>query len=274
MSFNNDLNSSRTQFYSFANRQFMEFDLKKALEALMLSTAEPISLKELVRVFARYHSQMKESLEAEKVLEEELLALPEPVSQIQISAALDELMDAAEVEDRAYRIVEGPNGYQIVTAPQFAEYVRLLRGEPRPMRLSPAALETLSIIAYRQPITRAEIEMIRGVSVDGPVNRLIELELAYITGRAELPGRPIQYGTSDKFLEFVGIKDLDSLPASDVLSNQEINDWMQRGVESRKLISDRDVGLAEETETLTLDKQNSESDWQQENIESDTASNA
>jgi segregation and condensation protein B len=254
----------------------MESDLKKTLEALLLSTAEPISLKELVQVFTRHHSQLQEALEAEKAPEEELAAISGLVTETQIGAALAELMDVAEVEDKAYRIAEGPNGYQIVTAPQFAEYVRLLRGEPRPMRLSPAALETLSIIAYRQPVTRAEIEAIRGVSVDGPLNRLIELELGHVTGRAELPGRPIQYGTTDKFLEFVGIKGLDALPASDVLSNPQIDDWMQRNAESQTLISDRDVGLAEESEpdALVLSEQRSESDWRMENIESDAASDA
>jgi segregation and condensation protein B len=216
----------------------MEIDLKKTLEALLLSTAEPISLEELVQVFARHHSQVREALEAEKASEEELTAIFGPATQAQISAAIDELINVAEIEDKAYRIIEGPNGYQIVTAPQFAEYVRLLRGEPRPTRLSPAALETLSIVAYRQPVTRAEMEAIRGVSVDGPLNRLIELELVHVTGRSELPGRPIQYGTTDKFLEFVGIKDLDELPASDVLDKQEVDDWIRRDTESQTQVSD------------------------------------
>ena len=253
----------------------MEIDLKKTLEALLLSTAEPISLKELVQVFARHHSQVKEALEAEKASEEELAAISEPATQVQISAALVELINVAEVEDKAYRIAEGPNGYQMVTAPQFAEHVRLLRGEPRPARLSPAALETLSIVAYRQPVTRAEIEVIRGVSIDGPLNRLIELELAHVIGRAELPGRPIQYGTTDKFLEFVGIKNLDELPASDVLNKQQVDDWIQSDAESQTTINDKDVGLAEESasETLAPVQQNKASDWKMENIESDAASN-
>ena len=253
----------------------MEIDLKKTLEALLLSTAEPISLKELVQVFARHHSQVREALEAERAPEEELAAISGPATQAQISSALAELINVAEVEDKAYRIVEGPNGYQIVTAPQFAEYVRLLRGEPRPTRLSPAALETLSIVAYRQPVTRAEMEAIRGVSVDGPLNRLIELELAHVTGRSELPGRPIQYGTTDKFLEFVGIKDLDELPASDVLNKQQVDEWIQRDAESQMQINDKDVGLAEESEfdAQASGEQSDAFDWQMENIESDAASN-
>lgn len=252
----------------------MEFDLKKTLEALLLSTAEPIDLKDLAQVFARHRSQVQEALEAEKASEEEFAAVYEPVTREQINAALSELANAAEVDDKAYRIVDGLNGYQMVTAPNFAEYVRLLRGEPRPMKLSPAALETLSIVAYRQPVTRAEIEAIRGVSIDGPLNRLIELDLVLVAGRSELPGRPIQYGTTDRFLEFVGIKELASLPASDVLSNQQIDDWLQRDAASQMPVSDKDVGLAEEPEQkeLALNEQNRQSDWRIENIESDAAS--
>ena len=253
----------------------MEFDLKKTLEALLLSTAEPIGLKDLMKIFARYHSELVEAVEAEKGTEEaeEAIEIPAKVTSAQIHEAISQLMDAAEVENKAYRLIEGPNGFQIVTAPQFAEFVRLLRGEPRPMKLSPAALETMSIVAYRQPVTRAEMEAIRGVSVDGPLNRLIELELVHVTGRAELPGRPIQYGTTEKFLEFTGIKELDELPASDVLSNHQIDDWMRRSEEPEEEITDEDMGLAKERkpDELPLDETFVEVDWQKENAESDAA---
>jgi len=254
----------------------MDFDLKKTLEALLLSTAEPITLKDVVKIFARYHLELSQALEDakdEKDEEAELMEVPSLVTQAQIRDMLIELTDEAEVQDKAYRVVEGPNGYQIVTAPQFAEFVRLLRGEPRPMKLSPAALETMSIIAYRQPVTRAEMEAIRGVSVDSALNKLIELELALVTGRAELPGRPIQYGTTEKFLEFTGIKELDELPASDVLTNHQIDDWMRRSDEEPEEISDEDVGLSKEPrpDELPLDEKFVEVDWQRENAESDAA---
>ena len=92
-------------------------------------------------------------------------------------------MEEAELEDRAYRLVDGPKGFYLATAPQFSDYIRLLRAEPKPMKLTMATLETLSIIAYRQPVTRAEIESIRGVSVDSPVNRLLEIELIEVIGQ-------------------------------------------------------------------------------------------
>jgi segregation and condensation protein B len=254
----------------------MKFNLPKTLEAILLSTAEPIAVKDLVKLFARYHQEAVEAAEEAKASTEEdasEIEVPDLVTQPQIREALTVLTDAAEVEDKAYRIVEGPSGYQLVTAPQFAEFVRLLRGEPRPMKLSPAALETMSIIAYRQPVTRAEMEAIRGVSVDSALNKLLELELVHVTGRAELPGRPIQYGTTEKFLEFTGIKELDELPASDVLSNHQIDDWMRQSEEPPDEISDEDVGLAKEPnpDELPLDQEFAEIDWQRENAESDAA---
>ena len=254
----------------------MEFNLQKTLKALLLSISEPISMKDLVKLFARHYEEaLAAAEEAKESTEEDAsdVELPELVTQAAIREALTVLTDAAEVEDEAYRIIEGPNGYQIVTAPQYAEFVRMLRGEPRPMKLSPAALETMSIIAYRQPVTRAEMEAIRGVSIDSALNKLLELELVQVTGRAELPGRPIQYGTTEEFLEFTGIKELDELPASDVLTNHQIDEWMRHTDEPVEEISDTDVGLAKEPnpDELPLDESFAEIDWKKENAESDAA---
>jgi segregation and condensation protein B len=121
--------------------------------------------------------------------------------------------------------------------------VRILRDDPPPLKLSQSSLETLAIVAYRQPVTRTEIESIRGVSAEAGINKLLERELIYIVGRADLPGRPIQYGTTDQFLEFVGVKALDELPASDVLSNRQIDDWLQAVVNPGKPPADAEMGL-------------------------------
>ena len=255
----------------------MEFNLKKTLEALLLSTADPISAKSVVKIFERYNQHLLETQGRSTEVEDdgvEIQIMSTLYSFNQICEAFSQLTDEAEVQDKAYRIVEGPNGYQVVTAPQHAEFVRLLRGQPRPLKLSSAALETMSIIAYRQPVTRAEVEAIRGVSVDSSLNKLIDLELVYITGRAELPGRPIQYGTTEKFLEFTGIKELDELPASDILSNHQIDEWMRRSDEPKDEISDEDVGLKKEpkSDELPLDEKYIEIDWKKENTESDAAS--
>lgn len=261
----------------FASKLYrMQPELNQTLEALLLSTAEPLTVRNLTDVFTRYHRDQVEALQAaaqEEGTEVSEIELPAPVKTAQIKEAIVAITEKAEAEDKAYRVVEGPNGFQIMTAPQYAELVRLLRKEPRPMKLSPAALETLSIVAYRQPVTRAEIEAIRGVSADSALNRLIEHELVHVTGRAELPGRPIQYGTTDGFLEFTGIKELDQLPASDVLSNHQIDDWMRASESTEPEPSDADVGLAEEPslEELPLDQEFAEIDWQNENAESDAA---
>jgi len=108
--------------------------------------------------------------------------------------------------------------WQFVTQPEFAPWLRALTGErARPGRLSQPALETVTIIAYRQPLTRAEIEQIRGVSVDGVMQTLLERGLVEPTGRAEAVGRPMQYGTTKLFLEYFGLRSLEDLPAADEL---------------------------------------------------------
>jgi segregation and condensation protein B len=149
-------------------------------------------------------------------------------------------------------LIEGASGWRLVTHPRFARWVRLLRNEPPPVRLSPSSLETLAVVAYRQPVTRAEIEQIRGVSAEAGITKLLERDLVYIVGRADLPGRPIQYGTTDAFLEFVGIKSLDELPASDVLSPRQIDAWLQTSANPRAA-GDSDMGLDEtEEEQMSL----------------------
>jgi segregation and condensation protein B len=143
--------------------------------------------------------------------------------------------------------MQGPTGFRLVVAPEYGEWVRLLRDAPKPLRLSQASLETLALVAYRQPVTRAEIEAVRGVATDSALNRLLELELVYVSGRAELPGRPIQYATTVKFLEFCGIRSLEELPATDVLTPAQLNEWIRRATEPQaqpELLSDADMGLA------------------------------
>ncbi|OUV91224.1 MAG: SMC-Scp complex subunit ScpB [Puniceicoccaceae bacterium TMED149] len=248
----------------------MSLDLKKTVEALLMSTSDPLSLKDLMSVFQKYKEQLEAEASAEDAGEEDLI-LADTVKKNDLESVLKTITEEAESNDLSYRLVEGPKGYFLSTAPQYSDFVRLLRAEPKPMKLTMATLETLSIVAYRQPVTRAEIEAIRGVSVDSPINRLLELELIVVTGRAELPGRPIQYGTTDQFLEFSGIKDLQELPASDIMTNVQIDDFMRKDSEEESVVSDESVGLPKEAEPseLPLDETFVEVDWQKENIESD-----
>ena len=126
--------------------------------------------------------------------------------------------------------------------PAFSQAVERALAPVRKQTLTQAALETLCVVAYRQPVTRAEIEAIRGVNADGAISRLSEKELIYISGRADLPGRPIQYATTQNFLDYAGINSLDELPASDVLSPGQIAEWIRRAGSGEE-ISDTHVGL-------------------------------
>jgi segregation and condensation protein B len=125
-----------------------------------------------------------------------------------------ELKTLYDEEGRGLQIREVAGGYQMCTRPQFANYVEAFL-QPELPALSMAALETLAIIAYRQPVTRAEIENIRGVKVDGVLNTLLSRGLVQEAGRKDAPGRPILYATTPRFLEFLGLKDLSELPPLD-----------------------------------------------------------
>jgi segregation and condensation protein B len=241
----------------------MEFDLKKTLLALLHSTNEPLSTKDVQAVITRYHDQAEQMLaeqeeegsesgsadeDGQGIMRDLLEQVPSLLTSAQIRDTMESITEDLKESESVFRLQEGPNGYRLSIAPRYADWVRLLRDEPRPQRLSPAAMETLSIVAYRQPVTRAEIEAIRGVSADSALNKLLERELVFVVGRAELPGRPLQYGTTDTFLEYCGIKSLEELPSSDVLSPNQITEWIRSATMPEEEISDKDVGLAEQTE--------------------------
>jgi segregation and condensation protein B len=154
--------------------------------------------------------------------------VPSLVTAAQIREAMDQLAEELKAANDIYLLIDGAQGYRLVTHPRFAKWIRVQRDEPPPVKLTQSALETLSVVAYRQPVTRSEIEAIRGVSSENVLGKLMERDLIYVVGRADLPGRPIQYGTTDRFLEFVGVKSLMELPASDVLSPRQIDEWLNR----------------------------------------------
>lgn len=180
--------------------------------------------------------------------------VPSLITTAQIREAMDALSQELRDANSEWLVVENHSGWRLVTHPRYARWVRLLRNEPPPVRLTASAIETLAVIAYRQPATRAEIEQIRGVSAEAGIAKLLERDLIYVVGRADLPGRPTQFGTTDAFLEFVGIKSLDELPASDVLSPRQIDVWLNTSNNPRPA-SDADMGLDEtEPSQMTLDQ--------------------
>lgn len=230
----------------------MEFNLRKVLKALLFSTSEPLALKDVQTALTRYHQELAAELEEETggdeqaVLDEVLAQAPALLTGSQIREALAEIQQELDDAGEVYELVEGPEGWRVTIRPQYAGWVRVLRNEPRPQRLSPAMLETLAVIAYRQPVTRAEIEAVRGVSCDRQIARLMEAELVAALGRADLPGRPIQYGATEHFLELCGLRSFEELPSSDVVSPAQLTEWIRQATQPQKEISDADVGLPEE----------------------------
>lgn len=129
-----------------------------------------------------------------------------------VDAAVDEINKYFEENDRAFQIVRIANGYTFATKPEYAKYVGFLSTEKSKRRLSQAALETLAIIAYKQPITKPEIEQIRGLNSDYMINTLLEKNLVTIKGRADTIGRPLLYSTTDEFLKYFGLNTIVDLP--------------------------------------------------------------
>ena len=277
----------------------MAFNLKKVLKALLLSSSQPLAIKDIQAAFTRFHDRAalpraavtgaesdgpgageaspdtggaaganepatagdggdriggppvpgaEEPAEvfAEATEDAELYGdVPSLVTGAQIREAMDDIAAELRVADDGLLLIEGGSGYRLVTHPRFARWVRILRQEPPPVKLSQSSIETLAVVAYRQPVTRGEIETIRGVSAEAGISKLLERELIYIVGRADAPGRPIQYGTTDQFLEFVGVKSLDEMPASDVLSSRQIDEWLKNS-STTHTPTDTDMGLADE----------------------------
>lgn len=141
------------------------------------------------------------------------IARAEPgVDEAEVRAAVESLRAAYDGEDRAFGVYELAGGFQILTRPEFVPYLERFATVSRPARLSPAALEALAIVAYRQPIGRADIEEIRGVGSAGVLRTLAERELIDVVGRGEGIGRPLLYGTTARFLEHFGYASLEDLP--------------------------------------------------------------
>ena len=184
-------------------------ELKFILESLLFSAQKPLSPSELRDIFA--------TAAAAEDADTTVKGLKK-TKETEIIAALEELAKEHEAAARSYRLVCVAGSWQFVTRPEFAPWLKALVGvKARPSRLSQPALETLAIIAYRQPMTRAEIEQIRGVSVDGTMQTLLERGLVEQSGRAEVIGRPALYTTTTAFLEYLGLKSLEDLPAADEL---------------------------------------------------------
>src|SRR5471030_1837730 len=173
-------------------------ELKFILESLLFSAQKPLSVKELRDVLASAAEHEDADATAKSLAK---------TRESELTAALEELAREHESAARSYRLACVAGAWQFVTQPEFSPWLKALVGvKARPTRLSQAALETLAIIAYRQPVTRAEVEQVRGVNIDGTMQTILERGLVEQSGRAEVVGRPALYSTTALFLEYFGLR--------------------------------------------------------------------
>lgn len=170
-------------------------DLVPLVEALLFAADEPMTVRALTRAVGE-----------------------EGVTGIEVKRALEALAAAYDFQERGFRLVRLGNGYQVLTRDRYAPWVEAMVAGKRRSRLSRAALETAAVIAYKQPITRLEIERIRGVDAGGVLHTLMERNLIMIKGRDPGPGRPLLYGTTQAFLDYFGLSSLSELPALDEIA--------------------------------------------------------
>ena len=185
--------------------------LLRIIEALLFSAQKPLSTAEM-------RAAIKGAGGADELLPNAFTK----TSEAEIAATLEQLKIEYIEQGHAFQLVEKAEGWQLASDADYAPWVRQLFPVPKAARLSPPALETLAIIAYRQPITRADVEAVRGVSIDGVLQNLMERGLVKISGRAEVPGRPLLYDTTQFFLEHFGLRDLDELPNADELRHRPL----------------------------------------------------
>lgn len=174
----------------------MPRQILEVIEALLFATDEPLSLRQLVDLLAYVDDPER----------------PERIDQDLVLRAVEFLNREFEGSHRAFRIVKIAGGYQFATLPKFGVWLGRMVKERSKRKLSIAALESLAVIAYKQPVTKPELEAIRGVNADYVLHSLLERNLVAIVGRAATPGRPLLYGTTKEFLIHFGLNDLAELP--------------------------------------------------------------
>lgn len=179
--------------------EFQKKSLKSGIESLLFASGEPLSAKEL-----------------SNYLEQDIKV---------IENTIQEMIEEYEFQERGIKLIAIKGSYQLVTKSENSIYIQKLLKKSKRQSLSQASLESLSIIAYQQPITRIDIDEIRGVKSESALQRLIERDLIKEVGRLEVPGRPILYGTTDEFLRQFGIKDLNQLPSLDFFEEEKENNF-------------------------------------------------
>lgn len=171
--------------------------IRQIIEALLFATDEPLSVKDMIAIFGEFQSG---ELPLKRITEQVILD------------SIEQLNKEYESSGRSMHIVRVAGGYQFATLPLYAEWLGKMMKEKSKRKLSASALESLAVIAYKQPVTKPEIESIRGVNADYIIRSLLERNMITIVGRAATPGRPLLYGTTAEFLKHFGLNDLSELP--------------------------------------------------------------
>lgn len=198
---------------------------KRIVEALLFASSKPLTTVDIRRVL-------------------------KDLKPLEIEKIILQLKEEYEAEKRGFKVFEIAGGYEIGSDPQFAPWIMKLELQKKARQTSNSALESLAILAYKQPVTRQEIEDLRGVSVSHIMVALLEKNLIKIVGRKEVPGRPFLYGTTEKFLEHFGLKSLTDLPEI-----QEIRELVEKSISKEKLLGTPQGTVVENTEAVQTDNQ-------------------
>ena len=219
--------------------------LNQIVEAMLFASKEPITTKVIAKIIRKVSKR--------EVPDDKLCS----VNAKEIEKAIVTLNRSYEKKNSPYLIEERSKGWSLFTRIEYGVYLRELFPDLKPTRLSAPALETLAIVAYRQPITKAAVEAVRGVNVDGVLQSLIERGLVGIGGRADLPGKPFLYQTSKNFLEHFGIKNVDDLPNASELRQVELPQPEAELVDGEQLsltgVNSTDEGESDEDDNDSLE---------------------
>lgn len=201
------------------------------IEALIFASDKPLTTLEITDLVNNALGYMDDKIELDKV-----------------ETALEGIMEKYSADFYPFEVRQSGGGWQFLTRKEYHKTVAQLNGDKFLKRLSAAALETLSIIAYKQPVTKGEIEAIRGVSSDYAVQKLLEKELIIISGRNEkLPGHPLVYSTSKNFMDYFGINSAEDLPKiREVLAEQAVEPTVIRDLNSKEEVSDAEPGIEDQ----------------------------
>ncbi len=202
-----------------------DHELKSAIEAILFIAGNPLPVERFKNLF-------------------------EDATQEQIEAQLAALKHDYEGRDAGIMLAEIAGGYQIATRPELAAWLRKFRSVKVSTRLSKPALETLAIVAYKQPITRTEAEAIRGVNIGGIMRNLIERRLVKIVGKKDVPGKPMLYGTTPEFLQYFGLKDLSALPTLKEFQELEAGEEIMEEVAENEDATETDEQASEDAATM------------------------